>query len=260
MDSITLQPATPTPTPCKACSTPSQLYGVVDFHKSCLEAYGNRLSLSGIPIYYRRCPQCLFLFTEAFDGWSDQAFVDHIYNGDYIRVDPEFAEIRPAANATLIAETFEPFRSTISLLDFGGGNGFLAAKLQARGFSAQSYDPFASYREPPAGSFNLVTCFEVLEHTPTPAATVAHLSSKLSPEGVVLFSTLVQPDSFDSLGLGWWYVAPRNGHVSLYSRQALARLFAVHGLRVASFSDGVHLAYRVVPEFCRHLKLPAEAA
>lgn len=260
MVSVALQSANPNPTPCKVCATPSPLYGVVDFHKSCLEAYGKRLSLAGVPVYYRRCPRCLFLFTEAFDLWPDQAFLDHIYNADYIRVDPEFADIRPANNASLIASTFEPFCSAIRLLDFGGGNGRLSELLQARGFTAETYDPFASQRQRPEERFDLVTCFEVLEHTPTPAATVAQLNQMLAPQGAILFSTLVQPQNIDSLGMSWWYIAPRNGHVSLYSTHALAHLFAAHGLRVASFSEGIHLAYRTIPAFCRQLKLPAEAA
>src|ERR1700735_5377995 len=83
-----------TVTACKVCGCPSPLFGVVDFHKSCVEAQGRRLSLSGIPVYYRRCTTCRFVFTDAFDTWSQEPFLEHIYNRDYIVVDPDFVEVR----------------------------------------------------------------------------------------------------------------------------------------------------------------------
>ena len=60
---------------CKICSGPSPLFGVIDFHKSCIEAQGKRLPLSGRPIYYRRCTACGFAFTDEFDDWSAEAFL-----------------------------------------------------------------------------------------------------------------------------------------------------------------------------------------
>jgi hypothetical protein len=53
--------------------------------------------------------------------------------------------------------------------------------------------------------------------------------------------------------LSWWYVGPRNGHVSLYSRRALGLLFEKAGLRLVSFSELVHIAYRELPAFAAHL-------
>jgi SAM-dependent methyltransferase len=244
-------------TGCKVCGSPSPLFGVVDFHKSCIEAQGRRLSLSGVPIYYRRCTVCRFVFTDVFDAWPDEAFLTHIYNENYITVDPDFVEVRPSGNARLIAASFEASRSAMSILDYGGGNGRLAELLRAEGFSAETYDPFSSHSQPPESRFDLITCFEVVEHTPSPVRTIAVMSSLLNEGGAILFSTLLQPANFDSVGLNWWYAGPRNGHVSLYSAQALARLFANHEMRVASFSEGLHFAYREVPGFAAHLNLPA---
>ena len=102
---------------CKVCGCPSPLFGVVDFNKSCIEAQGRRLSLSGIPIYYRRCPTCRFVFTDAFDTWSEQAFLKHIYNENYVVVDPDFVEVRPSLNAQAIGLAFAASRSEIRILD-----------------------------------------------------------------------------------------------------------------------------------------------
>jgi 2-polyprenyl-6-hydroxyphenyl methylase/3-demethylubiquinone-9 3-methyltransferase len=242
----------PQPTECKICGGVSPLLGVVDFHKSCIEAQGKILNVSGKPIYYRRCNACGFVFTDAFDDWSAAAFTKYIYNQDYLIVDPNYTGTRPAANAQAVAKTFEAARDAISILDYGGGTGLFAKVLTESGFRATTYDPFSAPARP-QGAFDLITCFEVMEHAPFPHTTAADMVSLLAPDGVILFSTLTQPANFDELGLRWWYVAPRNGHVSMYSRRALAILFEKHGLQLTSLTDLVHLAYRQLPPFAAHL-------
>jgi SAM-dependent methyltransferase len=237
------------PCNCKICGAPSPLFGVVDFHKSCLEAQGKRLQLSGKPVYYRRCTVCEFLFAEAFDDWSVDAFLKHIYNEDYSVVDPHYAAVRATCNAKVVAETFQSSQDNLSILDYGGGNGVLARALTEAGFRATTYDPFTVFSARPEGPFDLITCFEVLEHSPFPDRTVSDMSRLLANEGIILCSTLTQPSNLDELGLRWWYAGPRNGHVSLYSRRALTILFQKHGLGLVSLSDLVHLAFRKLPAF-----------
>jgi len=238
---------------CKICQGPSPLFGVIDFHKSCIEAQGRRLALSGYPVYYRRCSVCLFTFTNAFDAWTHADFHEQIYNDDYIVVDPDFVELRPTGNAKALAETFQASRASIDILDYGGGSGLTAKLLRRDGFSAVTYDPFSEFDVMPAERFDLISCFEVMEHVPSPKDTVATMVSLLKGSGAILFSTLVQPAEFDGIGLNWWYAGPRNGHVSLYSALSLARLFEPHGMHVSSFSEGVHIAYREIPSFASHI-------
>jgi hypothetical protein len=246
--------ADPNSRACKICGGPSPLHGVVDFHKSCIEAQGKALSLSGTPVYYRRCRACGFLFTEVFDDWSTEAFLKHIYNQDYTIVDPDYLSARPENNARVVAQTFQSSRDALSILDYGGGNGLLARCLTENGFRATTYDPFTAFSARPQGPFGLITSFEVMEHLPYPSLIVADMKRLLTDDGVILFSTLTQPADFDDLGLRWWYVGPRNGHVSIYSRRALAILFQQSGLGLVSLSDLVHMAFhRKVPAFASHL-------
>ncbi len=247
------QAASPNLGNCKICGGPSPLFGVVDFNKSCLEAHGKTLSLSGKPVYYRRCGSCGFLFTDAFDDWSPEAFLKHIYNNDYAVVDPDYAAARPVNNAKAIAQTFGASRDVLSILDYRGGNGLLARALAEEGFQATTYDPLTTFSARPQGRFDLITCFEVMEHLPFPERTVADIGRLLADEGILLFSTLTQPANFDELGLRWWYVGPRNGHVSLYSRRALAILFEKNGMGLMSLSDLVHMAFRKLPACASHL-------
>jgi hypothetical protein len=130
--------------PCKVCGQASPLYGVVDFNKTCLESRGVRLPVSGIPVYYRRCIRCGFLFTEFCDGWTDRDFRERIYNEEYRLVDPDYAATRPDNNAQLVARLFGEHRGQISVLDYGGGDGLLAARLREHGFlNCDTYDPLA---------------------------------------------------------------------------------------------------------------------
>jgi SAM-dependent methyltransferase len=237
--------------PCKICTQPSPLIGVVDFSKNCEERRGMRLPLVGVPIYYRRCRQCGFLFTEAFDAWSAADFAQHIYNADYSVVDPDYLGARAAGNAQFTTHLFGSSAATLSVLDYGGGGGLLAQHLRAAGFAAvDTYDPFVpEHRGRPARKYNLVTCFEVLEHAPDPMGVAAEVADCLDNEGMVLASTLVQPEPFPNDGVAWWYVSPRNGHISIHSRASLGRMWSSAGLKAAALSDSLHVAFRKLPAY-----------
>jgi hypothetical protein len=237
---------------CKCCGMDAPLYGVADFHKNCHKEAQEPLALSGIPIYYHRCRDCGFLFTVAWDAWSPEDFARQIYNAEYLRVDPDYVERRPHFNAQMLAQLLG-HAPDLRLLDYGGGSGLLAARLRQHGFcSADTYDPFvAEHQTRPQGLYDCVVSFEVLEHTTTPHETLADMTAMLKRDGIVLFSTLVQTAEFDAQGMNWWYIGPRNGHVSLYSRAALNHLANDLGYQFGSFNDNLHVLFRQVPEFAQ---------
>lgn len=253
-----LRPANPAASPCKICGGASPLFGVTDFSRNCEEIRGKVLPLTGAAIYYRRCQTCGLLFTDAFDDWADADFEARIYNDGYLEIDPDYVEVRPTNFAGVVAATFGASASDLDVLDYGGGNGRMAALLREQGFrSATTYDAFSpGFRERPQRRFNLVTCFETLEHMVDPIRGAEDIVDLLDENGLLLFSTLVQPADFNALGLLWPYVGPRNGHVTLHTRQSLARLFGRFGLQTASFDDNIHMAWRTIPDFARHL-MPA---
>jgi hypothetical protein len=246
MASIILKAAGPEPMPCKICGAPAHPFGTVDFNRSCDEPRAEKLPPLGIPVQFRRCVDCGFLFTECYDDWTDQDFKQFIYNDDYIRLDPDYRDVRPRLKAQMICHQFQADRTTLRMLDYGGGNGLLSRCLREAGFTTtETYDPFTpEYSRRPAGRFDVVTCFETMEHITDPLAKVEDMLGLLSGIGVVLFSTLVQPANFENIGMSWWYVGPRNGHVSLFTRKALGIAWGRHGFRVASFNDSDHLAFR----------------
>jgi SAM-dependent methyltransferase len=243
----------PKQTPCKCCHAPALPYGVVDFHKNCESRRRQVLGISGVPIYYHRCPVCQFIFTTAFDHFTNEDFLQHIYNPEYLLVDPEYQEARPRRDAAFLCRLFSDIKPR-RILDYGGGHGLLAELLRVEGFSqAETYDPFVPYYAArPRGRFDCVVCFEVVEHSTNPARIFAELSDLVTDPGLILVSTLLQPAEIDQLGLNWWYAAPRNGHVSLYSRTSLEKLVHPLGFQLGSFNDSLHVLIRELPDFARH--------
>ena len=141
------------------------------------------------------------------------------------------------------------------MLDYGGGTGILARRLREGGFrAAQTYDPFVpEHAALPPGPFDVVTCYEVLEHHPRPLAAIRDMAERTAKRGIVIFSTLLLPPTFPTIGLRWWYVAPRNGHISIFSRRAMALAWQREGMAFGSYGDNLHVAFRNLPDFARHL-------
>jgi hypothetical protein len=251
-----LKPVSAEPMPCKICGGSARLYGVVDFARNCEIPNGIKLPLIGTPIYYRRCGSCGFLFTDAFDDWDDYQFKTHIYNDAYHSIDPDYISDRPRSNAEVVTRLWGPHKTETRVLDYGGGNDVFCTTLRTNGFPmAVTYDPMVpEYARRPDNKFELVTCFETLEHLPNPRAGIAQITEFVADPGAILFTTLLLPGDFDVQRLNWWYVGPRNGHVSMFSRHALTAAWDQHFYKVVSFNDHVHLAFRNLPPFLANLK------
>jgi 2-polyprenyl-6-hydroxyphenyl methylase/3-demethylubiquinone-9 3-methyltransferase len=212
---------------------------LVDFNKVCSDADYYAFGIAGVPVYYRRCKACGFLFTDFFDAWNAEDFARWIYNADYALVDPDYRELRPAQFAQDVSKRLRGLESA-RILDYGSGAGVFSDRMRAYGFAdTLDYDPFSSPTRP-VGSFDLVTCFEVLEHASDPYATLLDIKSFLRPDGCILFSQSLQPDDILEIRCNWWYAAPRNGHMSLFSLDALTRLAQRAGL-VACGRNGLYV-------------------
>ena len=224
--------------PCKICGTSSPFHGVVDFNKSC-ESRHRRDAVKGEAVWYNRCGECGFLFTTQFDHWTPEDWRREVYNAGYAAVDPDQANgIRAQNNVGFVAD-FARQRNLTRILDFGGGDGLLARILTEGFFDAQTWDPLVDQPRP-SGDFDLITAFEVFEHSANPRETVAELRSWARPHAVELVSTLTN----DDWDVSHWYVSPRNGHVSMHTTRSLEKLFDQSGWTVCHLSAAVHLATR----------------
>lgn len=241
---------------CAVCGELCPLLDVVDFNKSCAEARGQFLGLSGNPVYYALCPKCGFCFAPDIMSWPAEEFERRIYNDDYVRVDPDVTDVRPRANAATLISMFRDRTGSFRHIDYGGGNGLLSRLLGEADWRSVSFDPLVDkgVRIEDLGKFELITAFEVFEHVPDVQGLMSTLRQLLAPGGIILFSTLL---SDGNLGLNrrltWWYASPRNGHISLFSSRSLGFLARRHDFKFASFSPGFHVFFTTVPAWAEHI-------
>lgn len=251
----------PQTTECKTCSGQARVTGVVDFSRCGADVLAGRKvePYSGTPVYYYLCGNCGFVFTRAFDHWTTNDFAQHIYNADYVRHDPDYLDARPRANAQALHADFGASKATSRVLDYGSGLGLLEKHLRELGFAnVESFDPFTS-PDRPRGRFDMITCFEVFEHSTRPADLMADLKSMLTEDGAILFSTLLCTPEIVSQGIAnWWYCGPRNGHVSFFSAASLLELGRKHGLQLGSFNAARHVFYQTLVPVWLAPRLAAE--
>jgi SAM-dependent methyltransferase len=237
---------------CKCCAGPTDFFGSVDTARSCEDRRGEPVfAATGHMVTYWQCRSCGFLFTPDFDALSNDDLAARIYNGEYVRADPDFVERRPQFFSTMLSRSLATLRGSLTALDFGGGQGLLARLMRAQGFRFDSVDPHfdrdADQRR--HGPYDLVTAFEVVEHSRTPIATFRAALAALKPGGTLLFSTLLVPRRAD---MGWWYLAPRNGHVSLHTDRSLAACARACAMQVLSLEAGLHLFISARPNAAAH--------
>jgi SAM-dependent methyltransferase len=183
-------------------------------------------------------------------------FEEKIYNDKYVEVDPDYVEARPKANAAMLIKAFGEKAYQIKHLDFGGGDGLLTKILNQSNWQSKSYDPFV-HRDidiKQLGKFDLITAYEVFEHVPDVQTLMSNLRFLLNKNGLVLFSTLLTDGNIHPGGkLNWWYASPRNGHISLFSKQSLVILSTKFGFKFGSFSRNTHFFFTTVPPWAQHL-------
>jgi 2-polyprenyl-6-hydroxyphenyl methylase/3-demethylubiquinone-9 3-methyltransferase len=225
--------------PCKVCNSPAYPFDVVDFNKVASVQNGYNFGFANIPVIYHRCGHCGYLFTRFFDSWSTEDFGEFIYNSSYVKADPEYSGTRPLRMAEHLAGILARCREA-RILDYGSGSGEFVEAMRARGFGRiEGYDPF-SHPVRPHGKFDLITCFEVIEHTPSPVVVINDMKSLLDKGGGILFTQNLQPADIESIRCSWWYIAPRNGHVSTFTARTLAVIGEQTGL-VFHRGEGRHV-------------------
>lgn len=244
---------------CPVCDAKCLILDVVDFNKSCEEIHSKFLNLSGIPIYYYMCVGCNFCFAPEFKTWDSEKFEKMIYNNDYVLFDPDYVDTRPRNNAKSLIAMFGNQINKIRHLDFGGGNGLLCALLREQKWDSTSFDPYVDKTTflNDLGKFDLITAFEVFEHTSDVTKLVSDLAFLLKPNGIVLFSTLLSDKHLpQNQRINWWYASPRNGHISLFSKKSLTILGARANFKLRSFSEGFHGFWKEIPDWSKTLFLP----
>jgi SAM-dependent methyltransferase len=238
--------------------------GEIDFNRTCLDRAGSRVfAPSKILVPYFACARCSFVFTDMMDDWTPEQFKEAIYNNEYIKADPPIPgrtdvpiRERPAyAIGWNIANAFEGNQSAMSVLDFGSGGdpGPTGLALRDRNFRVFSYDPYRSDAPAlPSEHFDLIIAIEVFEHCHDLQNLTTFMNERLAPEGLLWIQTLLHPHPTPPNVLDSWYIAPRNGHISIFSLPAIATLFRRVGINVVITSMGL-FGFKRPPRFKNHV-------
>jgi 2-polyprenyl-6-hydroxyphenyl methylase/3-demethylubiquinone-9 3-methyltransferase len=132
----------------------------------------------------------------------------------------------------------------LKILDYGAGSSVFGNELKGHGYDVESWDPM--WGTAPTWStekkFDLMTSFEVFEHTPTPKETLREMKQWLAPNGKIFITTLVNDVMGDKRDPMFWYLAPRNGHVCMHSMKSIDALFSQIDMTVQHFGPSWHLA------------------
>lgn len=210
---------------CKICWANCICIGSVDKFKACSNESPFPLGKSGVNVKYWLCQGCGFIFTTDMDRFLSSDWQRDIYNDIYYSdVDKEYKAIRPDRQAAELAFILKPYAHVIKGLDFGGGNGKTAFNMRATGFDYISYDPHSSdknVRIDPS-VINFISAFEVFEHHPQPLELMRELIQCSNDERlVILICTSRLPNILRHTPLQWAYIAPRNGHISIASKNSM---------------------------------------
>jgi len=245
--------------PCKICGAATTYAGELDANKCCLDRTGARLlPVSDVKIPYLVCTDCGLIFTNFMDQWTAEDFRRHIYNDDYARINPPVpgrmdVPVRETFSyqaGQRIAACFDGAQTRIRMLDFGAGGdpGPTGQALIDAGFALWSFDPYRGAGAEPDGRFEVIIAIEVLEHCHDFRFVADFMTRYLADDGVIWIQTVPHPRPAPEHILTSWYIAPRDGHISVHTLWSLTALFNRIGMNFVQTTLGM-FAFRRLPSF-----------
>lgn len=186
---------------------------------------------------YRRCEFCKTYISKNLPDYRGIEKILEEHALTYI-IDNQESE-DSYTNIARLAQLKKYSKSIQTILDFGCGSGSLVKFLRAKGFNVFGYDkselikksllkqniPFYNdIGEIPNNYFDIVTCFDVVEHTTNPWILIRTIKNKLKKGGILIIST-PNSQSFSAkiLGERWWVFGPA-AHYILFSTFSLKLL------------------------------------
>lgn len=194
---------------------------------------------------FRRCEHCkTYVAIVLPDNRKVQKVLEE-HACSYIFGPQELSGFHTEITRVAIIKSFS--KSAHAILDFGCGNGKFVKFLLTKRYKAFGYDksltlqkylnskniPFyKSLKQIPDKYFDVITCFDVIEHTTNPYFLVETLKNKLKTAGILIIST---PNSTGIsariLGTKWWVFGP-DAHFILFSTKSIKLLLNNAGFHV----------------------------
>jgi len=257
---------------CKCCQSSDILQaGELDFNKSCHDRFGSRVfPISDIMVPYFHCLNCGFRWTNFMDKWTSGDFKKHIYNADYLKADADIpgsidekirlglasaeegsSHLMGLSHAFLIEGNAN--NPNFRCLDYGSGEASSPKNkaLKSKGFDIEVYEPFRNDEANvlPGGKFQFIYIDEVIEHCCNLDLLRSHLAEKLADDGIFRIGGLIFLKNQIKIGdLSHWYIAPRNGHISIFTMESLYCLFRPLEISIAQTIWGV-VGFKNIPKF-----------
>lgn len=208
---------------------------------------------SGEPFQYWACEACGLVYLDPRPSANDLA--SYYPNGyeayQLARNLSTIARWRRRHALNILRRYVQRFHQRGRLLDAGCATGEFLEEMRSQGWAVRGVEispqasaaaretyglqvftgPLSDY-DAPAGTFEVITLWDVLEHLPSPRASLLKAHRLLSSGGTLVFS-IPSLESFDARLFGHWWIgwdAPR--HLHLFPRQVLERLLAETGFRI----------------------------
>jgi hypothetical protein len=208
-----------------------------------IRSIGDRYVMHKYKVTYAQCLVCDYIQTEE-PYWLEEAYHSPITaqdTGSLIRV-------LHLANVTKVLLALVLDRRG-RCLDFGGGYGIFVRRMRDLGVDFWWQDHYCENllaqgfsANPADAGYELVTCFEVLEHVVAPDELIAAL---LSRSKAVLVSTELS-DGWSERFFDWPYVAAEHGqHVGFFSERTLRAMAQRMGVNFISDGKSLHLFSKV---------------
>lgn len=219
------------------------------------ESFGELLVLGRHRAHYRRCTVCGYVFVEN-PGWLGEAYADHAIAALDTGSVARNLWLADAVDA-LLRWRFSDVRTA---LDYGAGSGLFVRLMRDRGHDFRWSDPrcenlFAlGFEAETDQRFDLVTCFEVVEHLTNPLAVFEQLAGR-APN--LVFSTELLPATGGHPG-EWHYYTPEAGqHIGFFTAASLQNVATKLGRHFASEGRMLH-AITAAPLDPRWLRVVAK--
>ncbi|MBS0383631.1 MAG: class I SAM-dependent methyltransferase [Proteobacteria bacterium] len=206
------------------------------------EPFGELVVLGRYRAHYQRCMSCGYVSIENPD-WLDEAYADHAIAALDTGIVVRNLWLADALDALLRWR----IRDVRSALDYGAGTGLFVRLMRDRGYDFRWTDPHCEnlfalgFEAGEQDRFDLITCFEVVEHLTDPLPVFEQLLAR-TPN--LIFSTELLPEVRNRPGQ-WHYYAPETGqHVGFFTAASLQRVAQRLGRHFASDGRMLHAITR----------------
>ena len=205
---------------CKVCNSPT-----LDCFRKEFQVFGE--------VIYKKCTKCDFLYSNHIEI-SNQGVISEFYkNQSFENEDPGYRARAKTGLSSLLkfCKKLKIDPMSLSILDYGCGNGEFISLCKKLGIQVTGFEPFYVDKNSDTyqniinkeedldklkGTFDIVCCFEVVEHITTPKI-FEHLLELLNPSGHLFFSTGMYIHNLHTAK--WEYIVP--AHCSIYSVRSL---------------------------------------